>query len=119
MRTLNEKAKSGEKGLKALIAETAKLWRRHHLTYDQIRYVSKEVRKALGVSRVKVRKRVVQRLSREEERRLIQATYRDKSEHGLLIKTLLMTGTRITEFVNLRVQNFFFEEAMIPVERGK
>jgi len=40
MRTPSGKAKSS-KILKSLIAETAKLWRRHHLTYDQARYVAK------------------------------------------------------------------------------
>jgi integrase len=94
MRTPTEKAKSS-KNLKPLITETVKLWRRHHLSYDQVRYVSKEARKALGLERVKIRKRVVQRLSREEEKRLIQAAYRDRSEHGLLIKTLFQTGARV------------------------
>ncbi|MGE5443783.1 MAG: hypothetical protein ACM3SR_04180 [Ignavibacteriales bacterium] len=71
------------KDLKGLIETRTKLWRKHHLTYDQARYVSKEVRKALEIKRVKTRKRVVQRLSREEERRLIQQAYKDKSAHGL------------------------------------
>jgi integrase/recombinase XerD len=75
-----------------LIAETAKLWRRHHLTYNQARYVAKEVRSSLKIERTKNRKRVVELLSREEEKRLIQALYRDNSEPGLLIKTLFQTG---------------------------
>ena len=73
----------------------------------------------LGVSRIKTRKRVVVRLSQDEEKRLVQAAYRDKSDYGLLIKTLLMTGTRITEFVNFRIQDFYLEEAMIHVDKGK
>ena len=74
--------------LKGLIAATTKLWRKSHLTYDQARYVSKEVRRQLGITRTKTRKRVVDRLSRNEEERLIQQAYKDKSEHGLLIKAL-------------------------------
>src|SRR5215470_4074677 len=99
MRTPSGKAKSS-KSLKSLIAETAKLWRRHHLTYDQARYVAKEVRSSLKIERTKTCKRVVERLSREEEKRLIQALYRDNSEPGLLIKTLFQTGTRVSEFIN-------------------
>ena len=38
---------------------------------------------------------IVERLSREEKKQLIQAAYRDKSEHGLLIKTLFQTGARV------------------------
>lgn len=118
MRTPSGKAKSG-KTLKSLIAETAKLWRRHHLTYDQARYVAKEVRSSLEIERTKTRKRVVERLSREEEKRLIQAAYRDKSEHGLLIKTLFQTGARVSEFINIRVRDFFFDEAMILIHKAK
>lgn len=118
MRTPFTKAKSG-KNLKGLITETAKLWRKHHLTYDQARYVAKEVRKSLGVERVKIRKRVVDRLSREEEKRLIQAAYRGKGDHGLLIKTLFQTGTRVSEFVNLRVKDFFLDESMLLINKGK
>jgi integrase/recombinase XerD len=118
MRTPPAKAKA-TKSLKSLVAETTRLWRKHHLTYDQARYVTKEVRKALEIERTKVRKRVVDRLSRDEERRLIQVAYRDRSEHGLLIKTLFQTGARVSEFVNVRVRDFFFEEAMVLINKGK
>jgi integrase/recombinase XerD len=118
MRTPSAKAKSG-KNLKSLIAATAKIWRKHHLTYDQARYVAKEVRKSLGVERVKIRKRVVDRLSREEEKRLIQVAYRGKGEHGLLIKTLFQTGTRVSEFINIRVKDFFLDESMLLIDKGK
>jgi integrase/recombinase XerD len=99
MRTPSGKAKSS-KILESLIAETAKPWRRRHLTYDQARYVAKEVRSSLKIERTKTRKRVVERLSREEEKRLIQVLYRDNSELGLLIKTLFQTGARVSEFIN-------------------
>ena len=106
MRTPSAKAKSSKSihsdPLKPLITATVKLWHRHHLTYDQARYMAREVRKALKIERVKTHKRVVSRLSREEERRLIQQAYRDKSSRGLLIKTLLMTGAWVSEFSNLR-----------------
>jgi integrase/recombinase XerD len=118
MRTPSRKAKT-ENNLKALISATTKLWRKHHLTYDQARYVSKEVRRALGIERVKTRKRVVERLSRDEERRLIQHAYRDRGEYGLLIKTLFQTGARVSEFANIEVEHFFFGESMILLDRGK
>jgi integrase/recombinase XerD len=118
MRTPSAKAKSAN-GLKELIAATTKLWRKHHLTYDQARYVSKEVRKALGIQRLKSRKRVVHRLSRDEEQRLIQQAYKERGERGLLIKTLFQTGARVSEFVSIKVEDFFFEEAMILIAKAK
>lgn len=81
--------------------------------------MAKEVRSSLEIERTKTRKRVVERLSREEEKRLIQAAYRDKSEHGLLIKTLFQTGARVSEFINIRVRDFFFDEAMILIHKAK
>ena len=118
MRTPSRKTKPQD-SLKALISATTKLWRKSHLTYDQARYVSKEVRKALGLARVQTRQRVVERLSRDEERRLIQHAYRDRSEHGLLIKTLFQTGARVSEFANIKVEHFFFDELMILIDQGK
>ncbi len=118
MRIPCQKAKSTEI-IKDAIDATIKLWRKFHLSYDQTRYVAKETRNALSLKRVKARKRVVQRLSREEEDRLISQAYCDKSEHGLLIKTLFQTGTRVSEFVAIKVEDFYFEELMILIEKGK
>ena len=112
------KAKS-QNGVKELISATIKLWRKHHLTYDQARYVSKEVRRALRIKRVKSRKRVVQRLSRDEEQRLIQQVYKQRGARGLLIKSVFQTGARVSEFVNIKVEDFFFEEAMILITKAK
>ena len=127
MRTPSRKTKSKKKktetpqraSLKGLIAATVKLWRKHHLTYDQSRYVAKEARAALSITRVKTRKRVVQRLSREEERRLIRQAYKDKGAHGLLIKTLFQTGARVSEFAAIRVEDLFFDELMVLINKGK
>jgi integrase/recombinase XerD len=118
MRTPSANAKLGE-GLKPLITTTTKLWRSHHLTYDQARYVAKEVRRALALERPKARKRVVARLSRDEERRLISHAYRMKGTRGLLIKTLFQTGARVSEFVNIKVHELFFDEQMILISKAK
>jgi hypothetical protein len=75
MRTTSANAKSSQ-GLSSVIAATKKLWRQHHLTYDQTYYVAKDVRRALAIERPKTRKRVVARLSREEECKLIAHAYR-------------------------------------------
>jgi integrase/recombinase XerD len=118
MRTPSAKAKTPQ-GLRSVINATKKLWRQHHLTYDQTRYVAKEVRHALAIERTKIRQRVIARLSREEEARLITHAYRMKGERGLLIKTLFQTGTRVSEFVNIKVEDVFFEEQMILITKAK
>ena len=118
MRTPSVTAKPSP-GLRAVINATKKLWRPYHLTYDQTRYVAKEGRHALAVERPKTRQRVVARLSREEEQRLITHAYRMKGERGLLIKTLFQTGARVSEFVNLTAEDVFFDEQMLSIAKAK
>jgi integrase/recombinase XerD len=118
MRTPSANANS-DSGLQSVITATKKLWRHHHLTYDQARYVAKEVRRALSIERPQTRQRVVARLSRDEERRLIAHAYRMQGVRGLLIKTLFQTGARVSEFVNIKVEEFFFDEQMILISKAK
>jgi integrase/recombinase XerD len=42
-----------------------------------------------------------------------------KGERGLLIKTLLQTGARVSEFVNLKAEDVFFDEQMILIAKAK
>lgn len=105
--------------LQAVIADTLKLWRRHHLTYDQTRYVAKAVRHALAIGRPVTRSRVIDRLSREEEQRLMAQAYRMPGVRGLLIKTLFQTGARVSEFVHLQVANILFDEQMLLIAHAK
>ncbi len=116
-KTNNEAGESAQ--LKKLIAATVKLWRKYHLTYDQAGYVGKEIRRELKIKRVKTRKNVIVRLSRDEEQKLIAQAYREKSNNGLLLKTLFLTGARVSEFVSLKVEDLFFDEQMIMIEKGK
>ena len=118
MRTPSQTTKSNS-DLQAVIKATEKLWRRYHLTYDQTRYVAKEVRRALEIARPPGRVRVIERLSGEEERRLIETAYRLPGTRGLLIKTLFQTGARVSEFVHIQVEDVFFEEQMILIRQGK
>jgi integrase/recombinase XerD len=118
MRTLSQKAKS-DPDLQAVIQATQKLWRRHHLSYDQTRYVAKQVRCALELERPQGRARVIERLSRDEERRLIDTAYRLAGTRGLLLKTLFQTGARVAEFVAIEVGDVFFDEQMILIRKAK
>ena len=105
--------------LDTVITETLKLWRKHHLTYDQTRYVAKEVRRALAIARPPTRQRVIARLSRAEEERLIAQAYRMPGVRGLLIKTLFQTGARVSEFVHLQVPDVYFDEQMLLITHAK
>ncbi|MCX7741448.1 MAG: tyrosine-type recombinase/integrase [Meiothermus sp.] len=102
-----QKAKANSE-LEVVIRETAWLWRKAHLSYDQSKYVVERVRRLLALEPPPARRRVVERLSREEVERLLEAAYRlhpRKPVYGLMLKTLFYTGVRVSEFVFLRAQD--------------
>nr|WP_281416259.1 site-specific integrase [Deinococcus aestuarii] len=44
-------------------------------------------------------------MDRHEVERLIEHAYRHSAPYGLMVKTLFYTGARVSEFVNLRVED--------------
>ena len=79
----------------------------------------KHVRSRLELERPAKRRTVVDRLSQDESKRFIAHAYRAGGQRGLLMKTLLFSGARVSEFVAIRVDDFFLEEAMIHIRKGK
>lgn len=61
----------------------------------------------------------LRRLTLEEQLRFIDAAYARDGRSGLMIQTLLETGTRVSEFVALRVEDVSLAERMIIIESGK
>jgi integrase/recombinase XerD len=96
--------------LAAVVQETTRLWRQHHLGYDQTKYVVEQVRRRLGLAPPATRPRTVERLDRAEVERLIAAAYRDGSRRGLMVKTLFLTGARVSEFVHIRVEDLHLDD---------
>ena len=117
MRTPSVKTQSAP--LDRVITDTLKLWRKHPLTDDQTRYVAKAVRQALTIARPSTRPRVIVRLSRAEEERLIGQAYRMPGVRGLLMKTLFQTGARVSEFVHLQVPDVYCDEQMLLLTQAK
>ena len=50
--------------LAGVVRGTARLWRKHHLGYDQTKYVVEQVRRRLGLTPPASRPRIVERLDR-------------------------------------------------------
>jgi integrase/recombinase XerD len=96
-------------GLGKIVNEITRLWRRHHLSYDQTKYVVEQARHHLALQPPGVRRRTVERLAKAEVERLIQSTYESHSKYGLMIKTLFMTGTRVAEFVHIQVKDLHLD----------
>jgi integrase/recombinase XerD len=92
-----------------VVQGTFRLWRKHHLDYDQTKYVVERVRRRLAIEPPRTRSRTVARLEPSEIERLIQTTYRYRSTYGLMLKTLFQTGARVDEFVHIRVEDLLLE----------
>jgi integrase/recombinase XerD len=76
-------------------------WRQGHV---------EQVRHRLDLTPPATRPRPVERLDRAEVERLIAAAYRDGSRRGLMIKTLFLTGARVSEFVYVRVEDLHLDD---------
>ncbi|GEM50168.1 tyrosine-type recombinase/integrase [Deinococcus cellulosilyticus] len=109
VRGQNESANSSSASLGEVIQDTLKLWKKHHLSYDQSKHVVEQVRKTMGLKPPSERRRTVDRLDTLEIERLIGAAYQQSSRQGLMVKTLFYTGTRVSEFVQIEVTDVHFD----------
>jgi integrase/recombinase XerD len=96
-------------GLADIVLETVRLWRKHHLGYDQTKYVVEQVRRRLKLGPPGIRRRTVDRLDKSEVERLIRSTYQSHNKYGLMIKTLFLSGARVDEFVHIRVEHLHLD----------
>ena len=76
-------------GLAEIVSETVRLWRKHHLGYDQTKYVVEQARRRLKLQPLGVRRRTVDRLDKSEVERLIRSTYQSHNKYGPSPSTVL------------------------------
>ena len=96
-------------GLADIVLETVRLWRKHHLGYDQTKYVVEQARRRLKLQPLGTRRRTVDRLDKSEVEQLIRHTYQSHNKYGLMIKTLFLSGSRVDEFVHIRVEDLHLD----------
>jgi integrase/recombinase XerD len=75
--------------LAGVIRETTRLWRKHHLSYDQTKYVVEQVRRRIGLATPTHRPRTVERLDRAEVQRLIDHAYRGGFPKSVMLRSSL------------------------------
>ena len=92
-----------------------------NLKLSALKFLYKEVIKKpevlLGIKSQKAAKKIPTHLTKEEIDALLNATTNPK--HKLLIEILLSSGLRISECVNLKVQDIDMQEKTIHVQSGK
>jgi integrase/recombinase XerD len=115
--TQSAKAKSPKA---ILVRRIARLVRRHGLSYDQWRYVSRRVRQRCDLKPAKQAKTLPRVLTAEEFRRFYRVVDQaDNVQHALMLRLLFYTGVRVSELCNLRVEDVDLENCKIRVNLGK
>ena len=99
--------------------QVADILMREGLDYIQTKAVLKRARAKAGLHAPKGRRGSPARLTLEEELRFIDEAYAQGGQVGLMMQVLLETGTRVSEFVALRVENVSLAERAIVIDDGK
>src|SRR5215210_4222679 len=103
---------------RAVTAVTAILVR-EGLDYLQSKVVFKAARQRAGLQAPPDRRAAIDRLTIEEELRFLDQAYVRDGRTGLLLQTLLETGARVSEFVQIRTEDVSLAERVIVIRRGK
>jgi integrase/recombinase XerD len=97
----------------------ARILRDGDYDYDGSKYVFKLARQRAGLKPPENRKNTVDRMTQEETERFIEEAYATDGRRGLMLRTLLETMLRVSEFVSLQVEDVSFEEGLLIVRDGK
>lgn len=92
---------------------------REGIDYTQTKAVFKAARQKAGLKAPREKRGSPDRLTLEEELRFIGQSYAQSGQTGLMMQTLLETGTRVSEFTALRVEHVSLAERTLRIEAGK
>ena len=105
--------------LERIASTIAAILAREGLDYPQSKAVFKAARHKAGLAAPPDRRGSIDRLTLEEELRFIDQAYAKGGRTGLMLQTLLETGARVSELVQLRVEDVSLAERVIVIRRGK
>jgi integrase/recombinase XerD len=92
---------------------------REGVDYAQSKAVFKAARERAGLRASPERRGDVDRLTVEEELHFLDQAYAQGGRTGLMLQTLLETGARASELVQLRVEDVSLAERVITIRHGK
>ena len=92
---------------------------REGVDYAQSKAVFKAARERAGLHAPPERRGGVDRLTVEEELRFLDQAYAQNGRTGLMLQTLLETGARASELVQLRIEDVSLAERVITIRHGK
>src|SRR5271165_7126633 len=89
------------------------------IDYAQSKAVFKAARQRAGLHSPPERRGSVDRLTVEEELRFLDQAYAQGGRTGLMLQTLLETGARASELVQLKVEDVSLAERVVTIRHGK
>ncbi len=89
------------------------------IDYAQSKAVFKAARARAGLRAAPERRGGMDRLTVEEELRFLDQAYAQGGRTGLMLQTLLETGARASELVQLRVGDVSLAERVVTIQNGK
>jgi integrase/recombinase XerD len=87
--------------------------------YAQSKAVFKAARERAGLRAIPEHHGDIDRLTVEEELRFLDQAYAQNGRIGLMLQTLLETGARASEFVQLRVEDVSLVERVITIRQTR
>ena len=105
--------------IKRTAAAVATILVREGVDYAQSKAVFKAARQRAGLRASPERRGGVDRLTVEEELRFLDQAYAQDGRTGLMLQTLLETGARASELVQLRVEDVSLIERVVTIRQGK
>ncbi len=97
------------------VRRLAKILRDGAYSYDQSKHLIAEARKAVGLAPPRRKRGSVERLTRDELEALLAEAYGASGVRGLLLRTLLETGSRVGAFSRMHVEDISFSELEIRI----
>lgn len=113
----NGKAKSDKA---KIVAQVARIVRKHGLDYDDWRYVSRRVREQCDLKPPKKGRKLPNVLTPAEFRRFYRVVDQaDDVQHSLMLRLLFFTGVRVSELCKMQVADVDLENCKIRINQGK
>ena len=102
-----------------LIKKIVRLLKKEHVNYEETKYIFSKVRQRLNLKQIEIKQQLPKFLGYDEIQKLILAGYKTNTIYGIIIKTLFITGIRVSELSNLKIEDLFLEDNKIKVVQGK
>lgn len=110
----NEKAKS------QVVAQIVRLARKERLGYADFLYVCQQARRKLGLKKPRKERKLPQLLPETDLKRFFRVTQEcGDLQHEIMLKLLFYTAVRVSELVNIRVEDIDTQQCKIFINQGK